>query len=385
MQKLLDIENSNVERKVLITNIGTEIGGIETSMINFLNYISKKNIEINLLLWKKPGPLYSKILPNIKVIEPVTPGGIVGILKSLNFVKLVWYAICKLCTKMGIPWIAFKKLREVYDIAISYCQNGYSPYYVIDKISAKKKYLYYHHGSYEKSLKEKERDLKYYLRYDGVIVPSISCKEMLLEHFPCLESKILVVPNLINIKEIEKKSEEFIECDDKVKDRLEIVTVSRISYEKGIDIAIKTAKILSDRNVDFRWRFIGDGEFMEEIEGLIAQYKIKDQCYMLGSKSNPFPYMKSADLVIQTSRVEAHPISILETLVLEKDLIASNIPAITSILEKYQAGYSCSLDEECFADAIIKYMNKTLDCSVPNGIKEDINIETEKRIDSLFE
>lgn len=373
------------KKKVLILNIGTEIGGIETSLINFLNYISNKDIEIDLLLWKKPGPLYTKIPKNVNIIDSVTPGSIRDIIKSLNVVKIIWYCICKIFARFGYDWKGFKRIKKEYDIAISYCQNGYSPYYLIDKVKANKKYLYYHHGSYEKTDLEKERDKNYYFKFTNIIAPSKSCKEMLSEEFQGLKDKIKIIPNLLDINEIHDKAMRFdyvLNSDEK---KCHLLTVSRVSYEKGIDISILAAKILKENKFEFIWEFIGDGPEMENISKMIEEYNLQENCLMLGRKENPFPYIQNADLVVQSSRVEAHPIAILEALVLKRRVIASDILAIREVLTSYKSGYICELNPQKFAEAIISVSQETLECPVFDVKEHNINFEAENKIDRMFE
>ncbi len=367
--------------KIFISNIGTEVGGIESSLIAFLKYISQKDVQIDLLLWKANGPLFKRIPPKVNVLPSVTPGNLTDIVKR-RIHYLPWYIICKLLGKIGCAWKGFKKQKKEYDIAISYCQNGYAPYYTIDKVSAKRKYVYYHHGSYEKKGKEKKRDEKYYSKYDGIIAPSESCAEMLACEFPVLANKILVIPNIIEIEEIIEKAKHKKDAEFP-KDKKSIVTVSRLSYEKGIDISIETAKCLADAGVDFVWYFIGDGSYEVEAEQMIKANTLEDKCILLGRKTNPFPYMQAADLIVQTSRVEAHPVAVMEAIALKKPIIASDISAIDAVLKKYGCGITCELNAKVFAYEIQEYIYgrlsiKTAECG------ESLNQETFGKIDELL-
>ena len=50
-------------------SIGTNIGGIERSLIEFLKFISTQNCDVELYLWQDPGPLFERIPSNVKIIE----------------------------------------------------------------------------------------------------------------------------------------------------------------------------------------------------------------------------------------------------------------------------------------------------------------------------
>ena len=194
-------------------SFGSDAGGIEKSLIEFLNLLSERDLDIDLYLWRKPGILFQYIPKKVNIISKrLCPGSLKDGLhdsKVLYVVYIFWYFIFRLFRILGWRYNAFLPIKKEYDIAISYCQNGYSPYYVIDKINAKKKYLWYHHGSYDKKAKEKLFDIRYYNKYNKIITVSKANKVMLEKHFPFLSGKILVIPNLINEEEIIRKSKEF--------------------------------------------------------------------------------------------------------------------------------------------------------------------------------
>ncbi|MBB6446835.1 glycosyltransferase [Bacillus benzoevorans] len=352
-------------KKILILNIGTNIGGIESSLINFLHYLSGKNYHVDLVLWKDSGPLYQLIPSSVHIIHGLSPGSLKTILRTPGMLKkgkrILWYTVLKILHYFKKPWFILKRIPKHYDVAISYCQNGYSPYYLIDKVSADKRYMWYHHGSYEKKGKDYKIDTQYYPRLDGIIAVSTSCKEAVAEKFPYMDNKISVINNIINIDRIREKAKEKIFDIDKEKDKFMFVTVSRFSYEKGIDVAIKTAAELKRAGCPFIWYFIGTGEDMEKIKMMVKERQLEDTCILLGEKTNPFPYVSLADIYIQTTRVEAHPITIAEAMVLQKVIVATKIPAITAMLEDGYLGEVCPLDERLFADAILKLVKRSAD------------------------
>ena len=56
-------------KKILVVNIGTEIGGIEKSLIDFLKYLDTRKCQVDLLLWKPAGPLFMQIPKSVNVLE----------------------------------------------------------------------------------------------------------------------------------------------------------------------------------------------------------------------------------------------------------------------------------------------------------------------------
>lgn len=202
-------------KKVLVMSFGSDAGGIEKSLIEFLKFLVTKDINIDLYLWRKPGILFHQIPERVTVITDTLYPGSFRLVSRENILKMlmhvVWYFIFRVCRVLGKQFVAFKPIPKQYDIAISYCQNGYSPYYIIDKVKATKKYLWYHHGSYEKSEKEKKVDEWYYNKYDKIITVSNSNFNMLAKCFPSIRKNIIVIPNLLDEEEIKRLSNENIE------------------------------------------------------------------------------------------------------------------------------------------------------------------------------
>lgn len=200
-------------KRILVMSFGSDAGGIEKSLIEFLRYLSEKDVEIDLYLWRQPGILFQYIPKTVNILScRLYPGSLKKGLdeRSTNsIIYIIWYLFFRLCRLIGCQYLAFRSLKKEYDIAISYCQNGYSPYYIIDKVKASKKLLWYHHGSYEKRDKDRKLDAEYYSQYDRIITVSKSNKTMLEQFFPLLRDKIVVIQNLINEEEIIELSTEY--------------------------------------------------------------------------------------------------------------------------------------------------------------------------------
>lgn len=373
-------------KKILVMNIGTELGGIEKSLIEFLRFITSKDCEVDLVLWKKRGPLFEKVPESVNIIENIGPGEFHAIVNSHGLQKIgkiINYIKFKIFAAYGKAWKTLPQMRGKYDIAISYCQNGYSPYYVIDKVSADKKYLWYHHGSYEKIGREKEKDRYYFEKYDAIISVSKANKMMLSKHFPELSEKIIVIHNLLNEKEICLKANEEIDIFNN-KSGCRIVTVGRLSQEKGQLIAIEVARILKESAFEFFWVFVGDGPERERCDEKVREYHLESNCAFIGAQLNPYAYINQADIYVQTSMVEADPVTIQEAKILEKPIIASDIPAIREAMEGVVNGRICEINEEKFAKEICGFYEENKRKTIGNLKKDKIRRDSEMKISSLM-
>lgn len=344
-------------KRIIVFNIGTDTGGIETSMIQFLRFLVLKKCQVDLVLWKKPGEMFDKIPEGVNVLPSPAPGGWNSLLSkkkiTQKIIQLKRILDYKIDIKRGCAWEHFTDIKKYYDVAISYCQNGYSPYYVIDKVFAKKYFMFYHHGSYDASAVQYEKDKSYYSKYNKIITVSEANKNMLSLHFPELQDKIFVVHNLIDMDEIRLLARETVSTFN-TNGICRIATVGRISAEKGQLFALEIARELKARKFPFEWVFIGEGPEKNNLISKTEQFGLEDNCFFIGSKKNPYPWMSAADIYVQNSYVEADPIAIREAMVLLKPIIASDIPAIRETLHNGIYGAICKFSAYDFASEIVE-------------------------------
>lgn len=344
-------------RKILVITNDLEIGGIQKSLIDFLRYLVGRGDDIDLLLWQKGGTLRGKVPSSVRIIEKeyIKPWRNILLEKKISakieffttYLRFQFYS--KVVKK---PWLFYPRIEQHYDIAVSYSQNGYPRFYAIDRVSADKKYLWYHHGSYNLMGGMYELDKKYYGEFDRLITVSSANKQMLIKHFPEYTDKFFIVPNIINVNDIILGSKQEVSDFIKTDDVFTFVTVSRFSREKGIDLAVDVATELKKQGLKFVWLLIGDGDYYQEINKTIKYRGIDDVCILLGSKENPYPYMKLADIYIQPSYVESQSIAVYEALVLKKVIVATNLPALNDALLNGELGVLCNPEIMCFVQKI---------------------------------
>lgn len=349
--------------KLLILAQSAGVGGVETSLSNVVRYLVSQGHDVTLVFWRDSGPVLASLPNGVRIIDVQTgfardlyrTSGLKEVLRSadpgdrVKGIGLI--ALRGLLRLYRNPWILLNRIPERFDVAIAFRHQGYGPYFLVDRVSARKKVMWYHHGEYEPSPMGFKVDRAYFERMDAVVAVSETAKSLILDRFPALEGRVRVIHNIIDEDEIRRRSLAPLE-NVPTAPGLTLVTVSRLSREKGVDIAVETAKVLQGRGIDFTWHVIGDGPERARLEGLVARLGVGDRFLLLGEKTNPFPFMRRADMYVQTSRVEAHPLTIQEAMVLGKPILASSIPSIAAVLEQGRLGALSELEPEAFADGI---------------------------------
>lgn len=351
--------------KIVILNNDLDLGGIQRSLIDFLKFLSSnKSYEVHLILWQRGGVLLDEVPESTNIYFYDYPETLRKILAKRNnhlkFQKLLRYFTFKFYQSIvRKPWLFYQPLNQNFDIAISYSQNGYPLFYTIDRILSKKKYLWYHHGCYEIRGRSHILNMKYYQKFDKLVTVSQANKDMLISYFNDLKEKFIVVPNILDVGNIISKANERIDSFKSEEKSFHFVTVSRFSREKGIDLAIAIASELKVKGVNFRWYFIGDGELFFEIKKMIKDRNLENECFLLGNLINPYPYMKEADLYIQTSYVESQSLTVCEALVLKKIIVTTKLPVLSEVLKFGRLGVLCDANVESFTKEIIKVLGSS--------------------------
>ena len=175
-----------------------------------------------------------------------------------------------------------------------------------------------------------------------------------------ISTKLDIIPNIVDTETITSKSIEHnpYPAFSDTNNNFTIVTVSRLSKEKNVAKAIEVADTLRRKGVKFKWHIIGDGDCKSEIIQRIKRYELESYIIMEGNQSNPYPWIKNADLMVHLSTVESFGLVILEAIVLKVPCIAvESIGAIELLGQR--SNLLTKNDSNIIADKIISIINKS--------------------------
>lgn len=154
------------------------------------------------------------------------------------------------------------------------------------------------------------------------------------------------------------------------KNILKLVTVSRISREKGFERMLKISESLSKENIPYIWDIIGNG-YDKGYESKISSLAPKEWVFH-GKKENPFPYIKQADFLLQLSDYEAFGFVLLEALVLGTTVITTDYSSASEMINETN-GYIIKKDLSDFKTEILKN-KKTFTHEHKSGIEKWIEL-----------
>lgn len=298
--------------------------------------------------------------------------------KRFSVEKLLWRVVSDGCMRMD----------EHFDLAIAYLEGG-AAYYVCNHVQADRKAGFVH-IDYEKAGYTRLLDKDCYLAYDRIFTVSDEVKTHFLSVYPECAAYTKVFHNFINEEAVRQKSDEVsgvTELQSLPPHSIVLLTVGRLTYQKGYDIAVKALKLLVDRGYPVYWYVIGEGPLERTLTEQIVKEGLKGRFILLGKKDNPYPYYRAADIYIHATRFEGKSIAIQEAQVLGCAIVASDCSGNREQIAHGKDGLLCPFTPEGIADSIecfIKDHAYAAECG-KNAAKKQINhVEELKYIDDLL-
>ena len=321
------------QKKVAILLPWLKMGGTNKVAIRFMRELVKY-YDVTLILSQNIGELLEEIPKDVHVIIDKMKPFKEMFMSDLSHLKMKYLfqdIIYYLKVKTGkdsidnLSYIVKRNLyitNEIFDCAISY--HGQSPERLLNliyRVHSQKKVVWIH-GEMGFSDNQCKRMEKYYKKMDHYFFVSEPTRNTFLQRIPVDIAKTTVYYNPLDKEEILLKSKELsdVNFSDKYTN---IVTVGRVSSEKGQDMIPQIAKNLRKAGYAIRWYIIGDGPNLDKIKELIRKENVEEEVILLGVKSNPYPYMKACDIYVQPSYTEGYSTTICEAGILGKAIIGT--------------------------------------------------------------
>lgn len=338
--------------KIAFVIDGYTRGGVALAMQVLLEFLARENYEITLFVknydTKTMLPLPEGIvcLPWPKEDAFSFGNRLMQILNWRNFGKKAVYAA---------------RCRQIfpgeYDCAVAYqmVQNEVTVA-TLEKIRAKRKVLWLHG---KKNFREK--DLPFYddlyAKADKIVCVSLETEERFQGLMPKCAGKTVTIHNLYDIPFIQAQAMKPAEDLSLETDAVKIVSVGRISKEKGFDRVPAVVQRLSAEGYDVQWYIVGDGNTRESVEADIREKQLENRIHLLGHRKNPYPYVAQCDLYVQPSYTEGFCTSTMEAKILCKAVVTTDVPGMR---EQFVSGEN-GLIVESSVDGLYEGIKRLLD------------------------
>ena len=366
-----------MKKKILFITQQLGCGGVEKALINLLNLIDREKYDVDILVMNAGGEFRDAFPAWAEIYEYQCPGYVKEMVDFFKkpcfkkgdnvkvvFDKIKWKIIYdfnkvarKIFCKNIMYYFCYKKYKTIndyssYDAIIDFHGYGMFTTYLAAYLSEKSKRISWIH---EQTIYDTYRSIrKVYDRFDRIFACSKDSKKNFITSFNECSSKVDVYYNYVDVKEIRKKALDNCEID---KSEFNVVSVGRVCGQKAFDRILDVVDILVERNMQFRWTVVGDGEDICTLRKRCINEGKTKYIDFIGYRENPYPYIYNADIYVQTSVVEGFCTTITEAVALGKAIVSTRVSGIEEQLDFGKGGIICEQDIKLIANAIITLMN----------------------------
>ena len=393
-----------MKKNILFIIPSLEVGGGEKSLVSLLNQMDYSKYNVDLFLIKKEGLFLKMIPPEVNVLN--TPDdlkifleGLIDSIKDYLKQKKLMLVYSRIMFTLinrfykdkvraeQMSWKYMSKaigiLDKKYDVAIGFLEKT-SNYLCVDNVTADKK-IGWIHTNYENMGMSAKFDKRYFKSLDFIVTISEECVEVLKKNFNMYNDKFKLMYNILSPKFIQELAKEDVTDIEIKKNVINIISVGRLSFEKGIDLSIKACKLLIDNGFNIHWIVVGEGNERNNLEQLISEYKLEKHFQLIGAKENPYKYIQLSDIYVQASRFEGKSIAIDEAKILAKPIVVTNFDTAKDQIENMVNGLIVDTNENAIYEGVKRIIE---DFKLRKNLKSNLNncqLGTESEIYKLYE
>lgn len=304
----------------LINTLGG--GGAERVLVNLVNNMDKTKFDITVETMFSGGVNVDLLSKDIKYINrnAPCPRGIAYIFRFIPARLLYSYFIGK----------------EHYDVIVAYMHGA--PVKVIsgcrDKVT--KKIAWLHNGNPEtgtffKFWFSKKSAFRAYELCNAVVGVSDSVAKAFSD-YTGIKDNIKVVFNTNDVSRISALADERFEIN--AENSFNIVSVGRLSHEKGFDRLFNVCQRLHKEGFNLGVTIVGAGPLENELKTMVSASKDENWFHFTGYQTNPYKYVKNADLFVCSSRTEGLSTAVTEAVILGVPCVSTDVSGAKEILGK---------------------------------------------------
>jgi len=323
-----------VKTKVLFLIPSLVGGGAERTLINILKNIDYLLFDVHLVVVDYNGIYYKEVPKQVKVLP---------LFSNTRLVRVLSYIQKKIGFNTFIVNRFLKSIDTTYDTAISFLDSNFTD--LLFKIPNVNKTITWVHSSYKTNNNfynfyknesyKKQLIANRYSKLDTIVFVSQDAKTEFEEIFGTFKN-MPVIYNFMDENNIHVKANSF--DVQKEVETIKFISVGSLFPVKGYDLLILAASKLKEISVKFKINIYGQGFLKKELLGLIKTHKLENYVELMGFVSNPYPYIKNADVFIMSSKSEAMPMALCEAMILGKPVLVTNCSGCREVVNYGEFG-----------------------------------------------
>ena len=176
---------------------------------------------------------------------------------------------------------------------------------------------------------------------DHIIAPSQMVRDILVEREHVPSAKVSVIPygqTSERFDAITKEKIETVQAELGMKRNLALVCTSRLFHRKGHKYLFEAFSDLVKNGLDATLYLVGSGDYKPVLEKLAKELQIEDRVRFLGWRDDALTIMAAADVIVHPSLEDALSSAVIESLMLEKPIVATDISGVRDSLNDGKYG-----------------------------------------------
>jgi glycosyltransferase involved in cell wall biosynthesis len=324
-------------------------GGGQRVLVNLINNLDSQKYDITVLAISDDGDLDTEHKEHIHYQ---------AIVKSKN--KILRLAHSFLVRRVIPPSIIARLyIRSDYNCEIAYLEGECTRLIAAHRVEKRKKLAWVHVNLMEITgsmdlFRSKEKALHAYNQFNHILCVSEGVKRAFFECFGQMNN-VSVLYNVIDDKDIYRKAEETVRPWRG--EGLNILMVGNFRKQKAYDRMMNICERLKLDRLHYTVTVLGGGSEFETINKMCHQKELTDHVHLLGPVSNPYPYMKEADVLVCSSIQEGFSTVVIEALLLGLPTITTECSGMSEILDNGKYGIITNNDEDSLYQSVKKVIN----------------------------
>lgn len=156
------------------------------------------------------------------------------------------------------------------------------------------------------------------------------------------DDKLALIPNGIDVSAVKNAVAKSRSELGIAEDAFVVGMIGRLSPQKAPDVFIRAAKLIHDEIPNSAFIIVGSGEEEEEVKTFAKENGL--ELVITGWTDEPYSYLKVFDVALLLSRWEGFGLAVVEYMAAEKNVVATKIDAIPTLVDDGIDGLLAEMD-----------------------------------------
>lgn len=243
-------------------------------------------------------------------------------------------------------------IPQDYDLYVSF--NYQRPSFLLPL--GKKNIAWIHSDVYdlaqENKVEERMLQNEAFYKANKIVAISDITTQSLNDLFPEHKEKIRSIYNGIDIERVRLKA---MESTDIILQHPALLYIGRLEARKNPLQFLDILENVHQKNSKVHLYYLGYGDLWEDVANAAKEKGLSEKVHLLGYQENPFPIIAQCDAVGMFSKSEGFPMSLLESVALDKPFVSSVIGGARILANGQMCGRVVETNEEA-ANAIMELL-----------------------------